>query len=136
MIVPVHKRHQLLVEIVCAKWHENDACTFVLETQNESFNERDTPVLSDGAESGCDPLAITPILEHAEPELLALVTDDVFRDGTCVVDGAFEEALNGFGRGIVLICCEAHHTSGVVVDDHRCDPQKLCSLRYQAIFVV
>jgi hypothetical protein len=23
----------------------------------------------------------------------------------------------GFGRGIVIKCCEAHHTSGVVVDD-------------------
>jgi len=47
-------------------------CTTVLETQDESFNECDTSVLANGAESGCDPLVITPILEHAAPELLAL----------------------------------------------------------------
>ena len=81
-------------------------------------------MLSDGAEVGCDPVAITPILEHAAPELLALVTDDVFRDGTCVVDDAFEEALDRFGRGIVLKCCEAHHPSRVVVDDHPHPPAK------------
>jgi hypothetical protein len=29
--------------------------------------------LANGAEAWCDPLAITPILEHAAPELLAVV---------------------------------------------------------------
>ena len=62
----------LTVKRVRAKWHENDARAFVLETQDESFNERDTPVLANGTEAGCDPVAITPILEHAAPELLAL----------------------------------------------------------------
>jgi len=81
-------------------------------------------VLANGTEAGCDPVVIAPALERITPELLALVTDDVFRDGTCVADGAFEDALNGFGRGIVLECCEAHHTSGVVVDDHRHPPTK------------
>ena len=62
-----------------AKWQENNTRAFALETQYESFNERDTAMLADGAEAGCDPLAITPILEHAAPELLALVADYVFR---------------------------------------------------------
>ncbi len=48
-------------------------------------------MLADGAEAGCDPLAIAPILEHAAPELLALVADDVFRGDTGGVNGAFEE---------------------------------------------
>jgi hypothetical protein len=60
------------VERVRAKWHQNDARTAVLETQDESFNERDTSVLANGAEAGCDSLVITPILEHAAPELLAV----------------------------------------------------------------
>ena len=104
------------MERLAAKWHEDRPCAFVLGTEDESFNERDTSVLANDAEAGCDPLVIAPALERITPELLALDTDDVFRDGTCVVDGAFEEALNGFGRGIVLKCCEAHHTMGVVVD--------------------
>ena len=45
------------------KWHANDARAFVLETQNESLDYRDTAVLTNGAEAGCDPLAITPGLE-------------------------------------------------------------------------
>jgi len=65
--------------------------TAVLERQDESFNERDTAVLANGTEAGCDPVAIIPILEHAAPELLALVADDVFRGGAGGVNGAFEE---------------------------------------------
>ena len=46
--------------------------TAVLERQDESFNDRDTAVLANSTEAGCDPVGITPILEHAAPELLAL----------------------------------------------------------------
>ena len=84
LIVPVHKIRQLPAEGLLAKWYDNNACTFLLETQDESLNNRDTPVLADGAEAGCNPAAITPILKHVAPELLALVTDDVFRCGTCL----------------------------------------------------
>ena len=93
LIVPVYKIRQLLVESLLAKWDDNNACTPLLEAQDESFNERNTPVLADGAKAGCDPEAITPILEHVAPELLALVTDDVFRSSTCLYS-TFEEALN------------------------------------------
>lgn len=93
LIVPVHKTRQLLVERLPAKWHDNDACTAVLEAQDESFNERNTPVLTNGAKAGRDSLAITPILEHVAPELLTLVADDVFRCSTCLYS-TFEEVLN------------------------------------------
>ena len=76
VIVPVHTRRQLRPEGLLAKWYDNNACTFLLETQDESLNTRDTPVLADGAEAECDPVAITPILEHVAPELLALVESD------------------------------------------------------------
>ena len=82
------------MERVRAKWHQTDPRTAVLETQDESFNERDTSVLANGAEAGRDPLAITPGLERIAPELLALVADKVFWRGTRVDDGAFEEGLN------------------------------------------
>ena len=70
-------------------WYENNARTFILETQNESFNDRDTSVLDHGAEPGCDPLAFTPVLERVAPELLAFVADNVFWRDTGVEDGAF-----------------------------------------------
>ena len=89
------------MERLAAKWHENDARTAVLERQDESFNDRDTAVLANGTEAGCDSVAITPILEHAAPELLALVADDVFRCGTGGVNGAFEKVRNRDGCGIV-----------------------------------
>jgi len=98
LIEPFRKKRKPPVERLAAKWHQNDARTFILETQDESFNERDTPVLANGAEARCDSLAITPILEHAAPELLALVADDVFRGGTSGVNGAFEEVRNRYGR--------------------------------------
>jgi len=79
LIASVYKIRQLLVESLLAKWDNNNACTFLLEAQDESFNERNTPVLADGAKAGCDPVTITPILEHVAPELLALVKDDVFK---------------------------------------------------------
>jgi hypothetical protein len=91
LIVPVREKRYLLVKRVRVKWQENNTRAFVLETQDESFNERDTAVLVNGAEAGCNPLAITPVLEHAAPELLALVADDVFRGDTGGVNGAFEE---------------------------------------------
>ena len=117
------------MESVCAKWYENDARTFVLETQDESFNERNTPVLTNGAKAGCDPFAITPILEHAAPELLALVADDVFRGGAGGVNGTFEEVRNRDGCGIVSEGFNAHHVSRVVVDDHRHPSAKRPALR-------
>ena len=72
LIVPIHKIRQLLAEGLLAKWYDNDARTFLLETQDESFNNRDTPVLADSAEAGCDPVAITPTLKHVAPERLPL----------------------------------------------------------------
>jgi hypothetical protein len=124
MIIPSRKTRYLMVERVRAQWHQNDAHAFVLESQNESFDECNTPVLANGAEAGCDSLAITPILEHAAPELLALVADDVFRGGTGGMNGAFDEARNRYGCGIVLEGCNALHASRVVVDDHRRPPAK------------
>jgi len=124
MIVPVCKKRKLPVERLAAKWHENNARTFVLETQDESFNERNTPVLANGTEAGCDPFAITPLLEHAAPELLALVADDVFRGGAGGVNGTFEEVRHRYGCGIVPEGFNAHYLSRVVVDDHRHPPTK------------
>jgi len=66
------KEPKLPMERLPAKWDEDDPRAFVLEAQVEPFNERDTPMLTDGAEAGCDPLAITPVLDQAAPERLAL----------------------------------------------------------------
>ena len=60
-------------------------------------------MLANGTEAGCDPLAITPILEYAAPELLALVADNVSWCSTCVENGAFEEGLNQYRGGIMPI---------------------------------
>ena len=96
----------------------------VLERQDESFNDRDTAVLANGAEAGCDPVVITPILEHAAPELFALVADDVFGGGTGGVNGTFEEVRYRYGCGIVPEGFNAHYLSRVVVDDHHHPPAK------------
>jgi hypothetical protein len=90
----LRKKRKLPVECPAAKWHEDPARAFVLETQDESFNERDITVLANGAEARCDPLAITPILEHDAPGLLALVTRDIFRGSIGDMSGAFEELRN------------------------------------------
>ena len=58
-------------------------------------------MLANSTEAGCDPVVITPILEHAAPELLALVADDVFRGDTGGVNGASEEVRNRYGCGSV-----------------------------------
>ena len=93
-IVPTCIKRHLPEERVHEKWHENDPRTFVLQTQDESLYQRDTPVLPNGAEPRCDPLVIAPILEHTAPELLALVADNVFWRRTRVDDSAFKEGLN------------------------------------------
>jgi hypothetical protein len=94
LIVPVRETRELLAERVRTKWHQNDSHAFVLDRQDESFNERNTPVLANGAKAGCDPLAVTPIREHRAPELLALVADDIFRVSTCAIHGTFEKVVN------------------------------------------
>jgi len=93
LIVPVHKRRYFLVECLLAKWYDNDTCTFLLQTQDKSFNERNTPVLANGTKAGCDPLVITPVLECVAPELLALIEDEVFRCGTFLYC-TFDKVLN------------------------------------------
>lgn len=60
------------MERVRAKWYQNDAHAFVLERQDESLDERNAPVLTNGAEARREPLAITPVLERITPELLTL----------------------------------------------------------------
>ena len=82
------------MESIRAKWHQNIAHAFVLKRQDQSLNECNTPVLANGSKAGCDPLVITPILEYATPELMALVADDRFRVSTSVVYGTFEKVLN------------------------------------------
>ena len=124
LIEPFCKKRKFPVERLTAKWHEDPARAFVLETQDESFNECDTSVLANSTEAGCDPFAITPVLEHAAPELLALVADDVFRGGTGGVNGTFAEVRNRYGCGIIPKGFNAHHASRVVVDDHRYPPTK------------
>jgi len=94
LIEPLRKKRKLPEECPAANWHEDPARAFVLEIQDGSFNERDTPVLANGAEARCDPLAITPFLEHDAPELLALVTGDIFRGSIGGMSDAFEELRN------------------------------------------
>ena len=90
LIVPDREKRYLLIERVRAKWQENNTRAFVLEFQYESLNERDTAVLANDAEAGCDPVAIAPNFEYAAPELLAFIADDVFRGDTGGVNDAFE----------------------------------------------
>ena len=83
------------MESIRAKWHQNIAHAFVLKRQDQSLNQCNTPVLANGAKAGCDPFVITPNLEYATPELMALVADDGFWVSTSVVYGTFEQVLKG-----------------------------------------
>ena len=94
LVEPVGIPTKLPTEWFAAKWHENDPRTFVLQTQDESLYERDTPVLANSTETGLDPIAVTPILEPDAPELLPLITDNVFWRRADIDDSAFEEGLN------------------------------------------
>ena len=94
VVVPVCKIGELPVERGRAKWHQNDTHAFVLERQDESLDERNTPVLANSAKAGRDPVVVTPIFEQVAPELLAFVRHDVFRLSTCAIHGAFEKILN------------------------------------------
>jgi len=109
LIEPFFKKRKFPVERLTAKWHEDPAHAFVPETQDEACNECDTPVLANSTEAGCDPVAITPILEHAAPELLAFIADDVFRGGTGGVNGAFEVVRDRYSCGVGPECFNAHH---------------------------
>ena len=94
LIVPIRIPHKLPTERFASKWHKDDPCAFVLEAQNESLHQRNAAVLTNSAEAGCDPIAITPVLEHIAPELLAFVADNVFWRRAGVDGSAFEEGLN------------------------------------------
>ena len=71
-----------------------------------------------GPRPGCDPVAITPILEHAAPELLALVADDVFRGGTGGVNGTFEEVRHRYGWGRLAVGPQNAVTGQVIACRH------------------
>jgi hypothetical protein len=42
LIVPFHEKRQLTLECLPTKWHEDPTHAFVLERQDESFDERNT----------------------------------------------------------------------------------------------
>ena len=94
LIVPARIQRKLYARRLPAKWHENDARAFVLQSQDESLDQGNTPVLANGAEAGCNPLAITPVLERVAPELLAFIADNVFWCSFGGVNGTFEEVRN------------------------------------------
>ena len=94
LVEPVGIPPNLPAKQFAAKWHEDDPRAFVLEAQNEPLHQSISAVLTNGAEAGCDPLAITPVLERVAPELLALVADNVFWCRVGFDGGAFEEGLN------------------------------------------
>ena len=50
---------------------------FVLQRPDEPFDDRNTAILADGAESQPDLLASAPTLECLAPELRSLVANDV-----------------------------------------------------------
>ena len=127
--IPVGKQAKLLAEGLATKWHQDNACTFILERQDESLDNGYTAVLADGAKAWCDSSAITPSLERVAPELLALVADDVFGRGTGVIDDAFKKRLNRYRSGIASECRDAHHAPGVVINDHRDPPAERPALR-------
>jgi len=108
---------KLPAERLAAKWHDDDPRAFVFEAQNEPFHQGDAAVLTNGAEAGSDPLAITPVLERVAPELRAFVADNIFWRCACVDNGVFEEGLDTQRCGIVFEYRKAHHASGVVVND-------------------
>ena len=127
--IPVGKQRKLLAEGLAAKWHEDNACTFILKRQDESLDQGNATVLADGAKAWSDSSAITPILEQVAPELLSLVANDVLGRDTAVIDSAFEKALNRQRRGVVLEDGHAHSPSRIVVDDHRYPPAERPALR-------
>ena len=110
LIEPVGIPPKLPAARLAAKWYESDPRTFVLEAQNEPLHHGNATVLTNGAEAWRDSLAITPILEHAAPELRALVADDVFRLGPGGVNGSFEEVGNRYGCGPLPRCRTASST--------------------------
>ena len=122
LIEPVDIPIKLPAERLTAKWHKDDPRAFVLEAQIEPLHQGNAAVLANGAEARRDPIAITPILERGAPELLSLVTDDVFRGGTGGVNSACEELRNRYRCGTAPEDINAHHASRVVVDDHRHPP--------------
>ena len=115
---------QLSAERLAMKRYTDDVRAFVLQSQDESFDYRDTPMLANGTEPGFDIMSVTPMLERIAPELLALIADEVFRFGSGVVNGAFEEVRNRYGCGVVPEGFNTHHATRVMVDDHHRPPAK------------
>ena len=70
VIVPVRKTAQFQLERISTNWYLNDAHAFVLQRQDESLDEPNTPVSTNGAKAGCDPVVVTPIFERGAPGLL------------------------------------------------------------------
>ena len=110
------------------KRYTDDPCALVLQTQDESFNECNTPVLANGTEPGFDMMPVTPMFERIALELLALIADEIFRSNTCVVDGAFKKVLNRYRCRRVLECGNTHDTSRIVIDDHGHPPAERSAL--------
>ena len=78
LIEPDFKELKLPAERFAAEGYEDNARAFILQAQDEPLDNRDTAVLTNGAETGRDAFEIAPAFERVTPELLALVADEVF----------------------------------------------------------
>src|SRR5664280_2148756 len=93
LIVPSYVAQQFILEKRKGQWHEHSPRAFVLERQNESFDNGDRTMLSDGTKSRFDASGLAPEL-IAVSKLRPWVADDVFRSSAGNSDGGVEHGDN------------------------------------------
>ena len=116
-VEPSDKQRELPPKAVATVGDQEAPSALVFDRPDESFDDRETTVLSYGSETLADTFPATPSSERSVAELLALISDQVPRTRSGPLHDSSEESSDSHRRGLLLEHGEAHDPARVVIDD-------------------
>lgn len=129
-VVPVEKRSELSAKILSSQWHDRRPTEEIrLKREDESLDDRNAAVLTDGAVAGLDVPVATPLAKAWIVELRAAVADQVFRFGANGLNRPTQQGAHGGGGRLLRERGHAHGATRKMIDDDGSPPTERPTLR-------
>ncbi len=101
-VVPTHEEHKLLAEPIPSERNLDSPSALALHRSEEPLDDRDAPMLADGAVAHLDPPPPTPLPEALTEEHRFLVADEMTGRSSDLCDRLAQERPQGPGIRLLL----------------------------------